>query len=206
MPATSRLPDTNQPARCSCIPCPSLSRMLQESQSQAELAASASASQQNPEAERLLREDVEAAHQEVVVAQEHEQMCTLEVGELQRQRNELRERVQEIEDAHRAVSRGCREAECLSSWGLGMFGDSQGSHRSWHPCPPAAIQDPQHISRQCLFSTAQVRVTLALHCLATVHPGWVCLHASCGRSPVPDSSCVCLCRRCSPSWTHCTMT
>eukprot|EP00891_Asterochloris_glomerata_P006908 jgi/Astpho2/6908/Aster-01775 len=80
-----------------------LKRQLEESQSQAELAATASASQHDPEAERLLREDVEAAHQEVVVAQEREQMCALEVGELQRQRNELRERLQEIEDAHRAT-------------------------------------------------------------------------------------------------------
>ena len=104
--------------------------MLQEAQSQAELVASTSDSQHNPEAERLLREDVEAAHQEVVVAQEREQMCALEVGELQRQRNELRERVQEIEDAHRAVSCGCREAECTSSWKVSMVDGSQGSHSS----------------------------------------------------------------------------
>ncbi len=129
MPAPSRLPDTSHPACGSCIQCPSLSCLLQESQAQAELAATASASQHDPEAERLLREDVEAAHQEVVVAQEREQMCALEVGELQRQRNELRERLLEIEDAHRAVSSGCREAECTLSRGVGMVGDSQGSHR-----------------------------------------------------------------------------
>ena len=127
MPAPSRAA-RHQPACLSQLsPVPKPSPLPQESQSQAELAATASASQHNPEAERLLREDVEAAHQEVVVAQEREQMCALEVGELQRQRNELRERVQEIEDAHRAVSCGCWAAECTPSWGVGMVGDREAS-------------------------------------------------------------------------------
>ena len=144
MPASSRLPDPTQPACRGCIQCLSLSHMLQESQSQAEMAASASASQHNPEAERLLREDVEAAHQEVVVAQEREQMCALEVGELQRQRNELRERVQEIEDAHRAVSYGCREAECPSSWEVAWLVTARGLIKASMHAPQLPSKAPTH--------------------------------------------------------------
>lgn len=51
-----------------------------------------------------LREDVEEAQTEVNHAQEQEQMKQIEVNELQRQRNELRQRLHEAEEAHRAVS------------------------------------------------------------------------------------------------------
>ena len=51
-----------------------------------------------------LREDVEEAQAEVNRAQEQEQMRQIEVAELQRQRNELRQRLHEAEEAHRAVS------------------------------------------------------------------------------------------------------
>lgn len=52
-----------------------------------------------------LREDVEEAQAEVSRAQEDEQMRQIEVAELQRQRNELRQQLHEAEEAHRAVSR-----------------------------------------------------------------------------------------------------
>ena len=51
-----------------------------------------------------LREDVEEAQAEVSHAQEQEQMKQIEVTELQRQRNELRQQLHEAEEAHRAVS------------------------------------------------------------------------------------------------------
>ena len=51
-----------------------------------------------------LREDVEEAQAEVSRAQEQEQMKQIEVAELQRQRNELRQQLHEAEEAHRAVS------------------------------------------------------------------------------------------------------
>ncbi len=51
-----------------------------------------------------LREDAEEAQAEVSRAQEQEQMKQIEVTELQRQRNELRQRLHEAEEAHRAVS------------------------------------------------------------------------------------------------------
>ena len=51
-----------------------------------------------------LREDVEEAQAEVSHAQEQEQMKQIEVAELQRQRNELRQQLHEAEEAHRAVS------------------------------------------------------------------------------------------------------
>ena len=51
-----------------------------------------------------LREDVEEAQAEVNRAQEQEQMKQIEVAELQRQRNELRQQLHEAEEAHRAVS------------------------------------------------------------------------------------------------------
>ncbi len=51
-----------------------------------------------------LREDVEEAQAEANRAQEQEQMKQIEVTELQRQRNELRQRLHEAEEAHRAVS------------------------------------------------------------------------------------------------------
>ncbi|KAL3136211.1 Coiled-coil flagellar protein [Trebouxia sp. C0010 RCD-2024] len=50
-----------------------------------------------------LREDVEEAQAEVSRAQEQEQMKQIEVAELQRQRNELRQQLHEAEEAHRAV-------------------------------------------------------------------------------------------------------
>ncbi|KAL0032778.1 hypothetical protein WJX79_009876 [Trebouxia sp. C0005] len=50
-----------------------------------------------------LREDAEEAQAEVNRAQEQEQMKQIEVTELQRQRNELRQRLREAEEAHRAV-------------------------------------------------------------------------------------------------------
>ncbi|DBA98634.1 TPA: Coiled-coil flagellar protein [Trebouxia sp. C0004] len=50
-----------------------------------------------------LREDAEEAQAEVSRAQEQEQMKQIEVAELQRQRNELRQRLHEAEEAHRAV-------------------------------------------------------------------------------------------------------
>jgi flagellar biosynthesis chaperone FliJ len=51
-----------------------------------------------------LREDAEEAQLEVNRAQEQEQMKQIEVTELQRQRNELRQQLHEAEEAHRAVS------------------------------------------------------------------------------------------------------
>jgi len=51
-----------------------------------------------------LREDAEEAQAEVNRAQEQEQMKQIEVTELQRQRNELLQRLHEAEEAHRAVS------------------------------------------------------------------------------------------------------
>lgn len=51
-----------------------------------------------------LREDAEEAQTDVNHAQEQEQMKQIEVAELQRQRNELRQRLHEAEEAHRAVS------------------------------------------------------------------------------------------------------
>ena len=51
-----------------------------------------------------LREDVEEAQAEVSRTQEQEQMKQIEVAELQRQRNELRQQLHEAEEAHRAVS------------------------------------------------------------------------------------------------------
>ena len=51
-----------------------------------------------------LREDVEEAQAEVSRTQEQEQMKQIEVTELQRQRNELRQQLHEAEEAHRAVS------------------------------------------------------------------------------------------------------
>lgn len=50
-----------------------------------------------------LKEDIEEAQAEVNNAQEQEQLKQIEVAELQRQRNELRQRMHEAEEAHRAV-------------------------------------------------------------------------------------------------------
>lgn len=50
-----------------------------------------------------LREDIEEAQTEVNNAQEQEQLKQIEVAELQRQRNELRQQLHEAEEAHRAV-------------------------------------------------------------------------------------------------------
>ena len=51
-----------------------------------------------------LKEDIEEAQAEVNSAQEQEQMKQIEVAELQRQRNELRQRMHQAEEAHGAVS------------------------------------------------------------------------------------------------------
>lgn len=77
-------------------------------------AASATSAVRSGEEERLLREDVEAANQEVLTAQEKAQMKQLEVTELQRQRNELRQRLEEIEEEHRAVRTACMKLACTS--------------------------------------------------------------------------------------------
>lgn len=77
-----------------------------------------------------LREDVEEAQAEVSRAQEQEQMKQIEVAELQRQRNELRQQLHEAEEAHRAVSHICRMShaslciapdtwvQCPTQWGM----------------------------------------------------------------------------------------
>ena len=51
-----------------------------------------------------LREDVEEAQTEVNNAQAQEQLKQIEVAELQRQRNALRQQLHEAEEAHRAVN------------------------------------------------------------------------------------------------------
>ena len=58
-----------------------------------------------------LREDIEEAQAEVNSAQEQEQLKQIEVAELQRQRNDLRQRMHEAEEAHRAV----RYSSCFPS-------------------------------------------------------------------------------------------
>ena len=75
---------------------------MQAAEQRAE-AVSATSAARSGEEERLLREDVETANQEVLTAQEKAQMKQLEVTELQRQRNELRHRLEETEEEHRAV-------------------------------------------------------------------------------------------------------
>ena len=77
-----------------------------------------------------LREDVEEAQAEVSRAQEQEQMKQIEVAELQRQRNELRQQLHEAEEAHRAVSNPmsrmraslCITAciECCTQWACSL--------------------------------------------------------------------------------------
>lgn len=66
-----------------------------------------------------LREDVEEAQAEVSKAQEQEQMKQIEVAELQRQRNELRQQLHEAEEAHRAVSNPMSVTHaslCIIAW------------------------------------------------------------------------------------------
>ena len=62
-----------------------------------------------------LREDVEEAQAEVNRAQEQEQMKQIEVAELQRQRNELRQQLHEAQEAHRAVSNNHTLQACISA-------------------------------------------------------------------------------------------
>lgn len=49
----------------------------------------------------MLKEDEEAAQAEVAIAQEQEQMLQAEVAELKRQRDEVKEHCESIQEEHR---------------------------------------------------------------------------------------------------------